>query len=292
MIKKILVLLIIALFAFTACKGGSSSDKIQIAGSTTIEGMVVEMAKAFKKEAGIDVIVRGGGSGRGVDGVLRNTIDIGNASRDIKSKEIKKLQEKGVKVKRIKVGIDGICVIVNKAITGIETMDIETLTKIFTGKVKNWKELGGPDKEIVVYTRDKKSGTGEFFNHVVLGKKHKLLQNRRETTGNADLASKVAADAQGIGYVGFAFAEQVAGQTTIMKLSHKAKGVNDTIEPTAETISNMSYPISRYVYQFVREDKFNGKIKQFIDFILKRTDIVKKTGFLPVNADAAVDSVW
>ena len=297
MMKRILILLLIGLVSVTACKGGGESGaaggKIQIAGSTTIEGLTVEMAKAFKAQTGIDVIVRGGGSGRGVDGVLRDIIDIGNSSRDIKKPEIEALKNANVKTKRVKVGIDGIIVVINKAITGVTTLDVEQVKKIFTGQIKNWKELGGPDKKIVVYTRDKKSGTGEFFNDTVLGKDvEKLIKTRIETTGNADLAQKVSQDAQGIGYVGHGFAAQVADQVVQVKLSHKAKNVTEFIEGTNENIASMKYPISRYVYQFVRADKYKDNVKKFLDFMLSNPEITKKAGFLPVDAAVAVNDVW
>jgi phosphate transport system substrate-binding protein len=293
--KKLLILLMVAIFAFSACKkdgDSSASERIQIAGSTTNEGLTVEMSKAFKTQTGIDVIVRGGGSGRGIDGVLRDIIDIGNSSRDIKKPEIEKLKESNAKTKRVKIAIDGIVVVINKAITGVTNLDIAQVRDIFSGKITNWKQVGGPDKKIVVYTRDAKSGTGEFFNDTVLGKKAELTKTRIETTGNADLAQKVAQDAQAIGYVGFGFATQIADQVVFVKLSHKEKNINDVVEPTSETIRTMTYPISRYIYQFVREDKLKGNVKKFIDFMLSNPEITKKSGFLPVDAATAINDVF
>lgn len=295
--KKLLILLVIAIFAFTACGKGGDSDgggkTIKIRGSSTIEGLAKDMAKAFQEKTGINVIVRGGGSGRGIDAVLRNTDDIGNSSRNIKSKEIEKLKKEGVKVKRVKVGIDGICIIVNKGITGIKNLDISQVADIYFGKITNWKEIGGPDKKIVVYTRDKKSGTGGVFRKIVLSKKNEFDQ-AKVTTGNADLANKVSQDSQGIGYVGYGFAQKVKDQVTVLNISHKAKGVNDPVEPSEANIQTGKYPISRFVYQFVRAGKLekSENVKKFIDFMISNPAITTKAGFVPIDKSTAIDDVW
>ncbi len=291
--KKLLILLVIAIFAFTACgKGGSGggSKTLKVRGSTTIEGLVKDMAKAFKAKTGIDVVVRGGGSGRGIKAVLNDTDDIGNASRNIKSKEIKKLEEAKIKVKRIKVGIDGICIIINKGITGIDKLDIAQIADIYFGKITNWKDVGGPDKPIVVYTRDKESGTGSIFRKLVLHKKHEFDQ-AKVTTGNADLANKVSADAQGIGFVSYGFAQKVKDQVNILLVS---KDGGEPIAPTKENIQQGKYPISRFVYQFVRADKLekNEAVKKFIEFMLSNPAITEKAGFIPADKATAIDNVW
>lgn len=292
--KKLVIMLIVSLgiVGLSGCNGGTSNNTIKITGSTTIQGLIGKMGKAFKVKTGVHVDVAGGGSGRGINDVLLNRNDIGNASRDIKKKEIKKAQAKQVKIKRIKVAIDGICIVLNKSITGIDTLDIAQIKSIFTGQITNWKELGGPDMNIVLFIRDKHSGTGEFFKKRVVGKKTKIAGTAQQTESNSDMALRVSDNPGAIGYAGYGFVEQVRDKVVIVKVSDKKKNVAAT-EPTLSTISDMSYPISRYVYQFVRADKFKGKIKQFIDFVLANKEIVKREAFIPIqDASTAIDDVY
>ena len=175
--KKIIVSLF-ALSLLFACNGGqkgsqeSKSNNLSLKGSDTVLPLGQATAEQFMKtNPGVSISVVGGGSGTGVTALIDGNTDIAMCSRDLKGEEKLKLKEKGIDAVVKSVAVDALAVIVHKD-NKVDQLTREQIEKIFTGEIKNWKEVGGEDAEIVVYSRENSSGTYEFFKEHVMDKKN------------------------------------------------------------------------------------------------------------------------
>jgi phosphate transport system substrate-binding protein len=219
----------------------------------------------------IKITLSGGGSGVGITSLLDGSCDIAMSSRPIKDEEKKQAEEKGLKLKEVEIGKDGITIVVHPTNT-IPGMTKDQLKDIYTGKIKNWKEVGGPDLEIVVVSRDTSSGTFEEFNNKILNKE-KMVDSALMQASNAAVRSAVAGAEGAIGYLGLGF---VDSSVTAVKL--------DGIESSEETVHSLKYPLSRSLYLYLREDAAKP-ILDFVDFILspEGQKLVKEEGYLPLK---------
>jgi len=257
--------------SFTALK------KITVKGSDTMVILSQKWAEVYMaKHPGTVIQVTGGGSGVGLAALLNGSTEIANASRPIKPAEVQKLKEKfktaGIEIPCAK---DGLSVFLNKG-NKVSELSIQQLRAIFSGKITNWKEVGGDDAKIRLYGRESSSGTFEFFReHVVNGD---FAANVQTLPGTAAIVNAVAKDKYSIGYGGAAYAEGV--KDCKVKKDAKSKGVL----PTAATIKNKTYPISRYLFMYLKS-KPTGETKAFIDWILspEGQKLVVETGYFPVK---------
>ncbi len=268
--KLILVMGILSLVIFPVF--AKKSNKLTIAGSTTVLPIAQAAAEVFMdSHPDVNITVRGGGSSVGIASILAGTVDIGDASRHIKKKEMQKAKEKGIYPYENVIANDGIAVIVNPQ-NNISNLTIEQIKDIYIGKYSNWKELGGQDMEIVMISRDVSSGTYEVFESLVLHKKEEAGNCLRLASNNA-VASTIATTPGGIGYVGLGY------------VSSKIKPLKvDNVLPTKKTIQNKSYKISRTLHMYTN-GKPSGLAKKFIDFILSPTGqkLVEQQGFISLN---------
>ncbi|OCB72572.1 phosphate ABC transporter substrate-binding protein, PhoT family [Flavobacterium glycines] len=257
--------------SFTALK------KITVKGSDTMVILSQKWAEVYMaKHPGTVIQVTGGGSGVGLAALLNGSTEIANASRPIKPAEVQKLKSKfktaGIEIPCAK---DGLSVFLNKN-NKVAELSIQQLGDIYSGKVTNWKEVGGDDAKIRLYGRESSSGTFEFFReHVVKGD---FAANVQTLPGTAAIVNAVAKDKYSIGYGGAAYAEGV--KDCKVKKDAKSKGVL----PTAATIKNKTYPISRYLFMYLKS-KPTGETKAFIDWILspEGQKLVVETGYFPVK---------
>ena len=256
--------------------GGASaqaSDSITITGSTTVLPIAQKAAEVYmKKNPGVRISVAGTGSGDGIKSVIDGTADIGDASRDMKSKEIKLAKEKGVTPKKFTVALDCIVPVVNPD-NPVKDLSIAQLKDIYTGKIKNWNEVGGNDKPIVVISRDSSSGTFEVWNHRVLGKKTRVRPDAQLQASNGAVAQAVAGNKYAIGYVGIGY------------LNDKLKGLTvGGVTASAKTAMDNSYPIARGLYMFTNGEP-KGQTADFIAFVMgdEGQKIAKEEGFVPVK---------
>ena len=266
--KKILsMLLSLTLFA-----GFLFAGDITMSGSTTVFPIAQLAAERFMdKNPDISVSVRGGGSGVGISDIILGRVDIGNASRQIKNKEIKQAKENGINVIETAVANDGIAIVVNLS-NGISELTLEQVKMIFTGELNNWKQLGGKSMPIVAISRDVSSGTFEVFKELVL-KGGKVREDALLLASNNAVASNVAETPGAIGYVGFGF------------LSDKVKALNiDKVVPSEKTVNDGTYKIARKLYMYTNGAP-KGEVKSFIDYILSDEGqaIVKETGYIPLK---------
>lgn len=262
---------------------------IQIKGSDTLVNVTQNLAEEFmKKNPYIFVAVTGGGSGVGIASLINKTTDIATASRRMKKKEIEMAKKRGISPYEIIVGYDGIAIIVNKN-NPVDKLTIKQLHEIYTGKITNWKELGGKDLEIVALSREVSSGTHLYFKeHIVqLGKttKDEFASSVLMFPSNQAIVEEVASNEQAIGYIGMGYLNKRVKAVAIAE-----KDGDSYIYPTVEEVLAKKYPLSRPLYMYT-DGKPKGIVKNFIDFVLSREGqlIFKKIGFVPLlteNAEA------
>ncbi len=250
-------------------------------GSDTMVILVQKWAEVYMKaNPEVKIQVTGGGSGTGFAALQNQTTDLANASRQIKPKEKAECIKAFRKVPtEYKVALDGLSVYVHESnpITELTTAQLED---IFTGKVTNWKDLGGKNENITLYSRENSSGTYEFFKEHVLNKKD-FAATAQTLQGTAQVIQAVAKEPDGIGYGGAAYA---AG---VRQLKIKKDAASTAVEPTEENIINQTYPIWRYLYIYVNPNLDKGEIGAYLKWI--RSDqgqaIVKNIGYFPIPAD-------
>jgi phosphate transport system substrate-binding protein len=276
--RKISIFLtVLFVLAFT-CLSVLAGKAITIKGSDTILILGQRWAEIYMNQnPGMVIQVTGGGSGVGIAALINGSTDICEASRPIKSSEIDKLKERfnttGVE---IAVARDGLSVYLNEE-NKVSELTLEQLKGIYTGKITNWKELGGVDTKIVLYGRENSSGTYSYFKDNVL-KGADFAARTQTLPGTGAIVNAIAKDMYGIGYGGAAYAKGV--KYCKVKKDASTPGY----EPTLENVKSGKYPISRYLYWYVR-NKPTGEIKKLVDFVLSEQgqQIVSKVGYFPVK---------
>ena len=253
---------------------------ITVKGSDTMVILAQKWAETYMGQtSGVKIQVTGGGSGTGFAALQNKTTDLCNASRKIKSAEISKcLEAFGKRPTEYKVALDGLSVYVS-AENPVKELTVEQLELIFTGKSRNWKDVGGPDAPITVYSRENSSGTYEFFKeHVLKGKD--FTASAQTMPGTAAVLQAVGKDKNGIGYGGAGYG---AGSK---HLAIKKDEASPAIEPTEENVLNGTYPIWRHLYIYVNPALDKGEIAIYLNWI--RSDagqkVVKEANYFPLPA--------
>ncbi len=266
----------------TAALGLTTSSRadITVKGSDTMVILAQKWAEVYMgKNAGTKIQVTGGGTGTGFAALQNQTTDLCDASRKIKAKEIEAcIKAFGKRPTEYKVAIDGLSIYVN-ADNPLKEISRPQLEGIFTGKIKNWSAVGGPDAPITVYSRENSSGTYEFFKeHVLQGKD--FAASSQTMPGTAAVLQAVAKDKNGIGYGGAAYG---AGAK---HLAVKADDNSPAIEPTEENVVGQKYPIWRYLFIYVNPALDKGEVAAYLKWL--RSDdgqtIVKDVGYFPLPA--------
>jgi phosphate transport system substrate-binding protein len=263
--------------AVLAAEGGDQAEKkdsLTIEGSTTVGPIADAYAEYFQKlYPKLKVTVKNTGSGNGITALIEGRCDIATSSRFMKPDEFKKAVEKGVMPVAHVLSMDGICMAVNPAnsILGLSSAQIKDL---YTGKVKNWKDVGGPDMEVVVISRDTASGTFEAFNEMVM-KKEKMAEGVQFVSSSKEVHARVSTTKGAIGYVGLGF------------LDEAVKAVNvDGVTPTKKTITSGKYPLSRPLFMITNGyPDLGGLIHEVVTFHLgeKGQKMVEAKGYIPVT---------
>jgi phosphate transport system substrate-binding protein len=237
----------------------------------------------MKKNPDIMVAVTGGGSGTGIAAILNKTTDIAESSRDIHADEIEIAKQKGMDIKEIHVGNDGIVVAVHPS-NYISKITIPQLSAIYTGKIQNWKELGGQDQNIVALSRERNSGTHVYFLEEVvkLGDKSNPNEFAKEILmmpSSQAIIDELAGNSAAIGYFGLGY---LTPKQKAFMIAKDDKSV--FIEPNIQTVSKKIYPVSRPLYFYISGEP-TGNIKKFIDFVLsdEGQKIVLKMDFVPIK---------
>ncbi len=270
--KKLALILLIAANAFAAGK------PVSVKGSDTMVIMNAKLAEAFmSRNPGTQIHVTGGGSGVGIAALINGTTDVAAASRPIKTSEIDKLKARfATRGVGIPIARDGLAVYLNTA-NGVQELSLEQLRDIYTGKITNWKEVGGKDAAIILYSRENSSGTYTYFkDNVLMGKDY--APRAQTLQGTAAVVNAVSKDPNGIGYGGAAYAKGV-------KFAKVKKGARSAgFLPSLDTVRSGEYPISRYLYLYLRANP-SGDAKKFIEWALtpEGQKIVTDVGYFPVK---------
>ncbi|MEJ6950653.1 phosphate ABC transporter substrate-binding protein [Natronospora cellulosivora (SeqCode)] len=248
-----------------------ADDSLVIQGSSTVLPIAQAAAEAYMEaNPGVNISVRGGGSGNGIAAVVDNACDIGNASRFIRQSEVENAVANGGYPVPHRVAMDGIAVVLHPS-NPIDGLSLDDIQAIFTGQITNWNELGGSDQRIVIVSRDSSSGTYGVFNDLVL-RGERLSPAALLQASNGAVAGVVADTRGAIGYVGFGY------------LSDSLKAIDvEGVTPTATNVVNGSYPIARGLFMFTNGWP-EGLTADFITFILSREgqDLSESVGYVPL----------
>lgn len=288
---KKLFILIIGLLSFSILADGilNAQKIIKIRGSSTVQPIATIAARIYGKKHNIRIMVEGGGSTKGVEGAGEGLVDIGTASRNIYPEEKKKYPDLIAHT----IAYDGIAIILNKE-NSIDNLSSKQIIDIYTGKYKNWKELGGPDRPIKLVSKDFGRSTLDLFiEHfkMEVTKKDNLMYYRLKgdkeyaETGavvvgqNSEAIVAVSADIGAIGYVSIGSAERAE-----RKLGKIKRVRIDGIEASRENVKNKSYPIIRPL-NLITKGKPTGDIEGFIEFLLspQGQNIVKNLDYIPIR---------
>ena len=249
----------------------------RIKGSDTLLPIAQQTAERFmNKNPDARVTVTGGGTGVGISALLDNTTDIAMASRPIKFSEKMKVKAAKQDIEETIVAYDALAVIVHPS-NPVKQLTRKQLEDIFRGKITNWKQVGGEDRKIVVYSRETSSGTYEFFKESVLKNKNYMPASLSMPATGAIIQS-VSQTQGAIGYVGLAY---VSPRIKTLSVSYDGKPY---AEPSVENATNKTYPIVRPLYYYYNA-RNKGDVAPLMDFILSTEgqDIIKKSGYIPVK---------
>ncbi len=259
--KSIIIFLIVsfsaAVFLTAGCnsksKTGTSTDdglsgSLRIGGSTTVLPLAQAAAEEFMAEnSNVKIEVQGTGSSEGITGVIEGTLDIGNSSRELKSEETGLVDHK--------VAVDALAIIVNPA-NGVSSLKDDQVKGILTGKITNWKDVGGKNAKIQVIGRDEASGTRDYVQKEIIGKDAKFPADALAMPGTGQLKAAVAQTPDAVGYISAAQADDTV---KVLKV--------DNVKPSPETVKNKTYKYWRYLHMFTKGNA-KGLAKAFIDFVL------------------------
>lgn len=271
--KRIAMLFAAALTVAPALVGAQA---LTVKGSDTMVILAQRWAEAYGKQGGKKVQVTGGGSGTGIAALVNGTTDVATASRSIKESEQLKLRERfNLLAAETPVAKDGVTFYVHSS-NPVAQLTVAQLRAIYLGDVTNWKEVGGRDEPIVLYSRENSSGTYVFVKEKVLGNGD-YAANAQTLPGTAAVVNAVAREPKGIGYGGAAYAK---GVKELRVVGQDGQGHL----PNAEEVRSGAYPLSRALFMYTR-GKPQGDAKAFIEFCLSPEGqaIATQVGYFPVK---------
>lgn len=270
--KKLIAMLAAVTLVSTMVVGCGNSDaageSVVISGSTSVGPLLDIEAEVFNdKNPNISIEVNQTGSSAGIKDVISGVSEIGMSSRDIKDEEL----QSGITP--VEIALDGVAVITNKN-NGIKNLTAEQVKDIFTGKITNWKEVGGNDGEIVVVSREAGSGTRDAFEGSVGYKEEELTKDSTIVSATGAVKETVAGNDNAIGYISLGYVDDKVNALTI-----------DNVEANAENVKNKTYKIQRPFVLVYKEDVITEEGKSFIDFILgtEGQKIIAEEKLTPIN---------
>ncbi len=270
--KSKLITVFVSLLLMSFAASTALAGNIVIKGSTTVLPIAQKVAEAYMKQnPDVKISISGGGSGNGIKALIDGSTDIADSSRFIKEKEVKRAVEKGAYPVPFAVAYDCIVPVVHPS-NSIMNITMAQLKDIYMGKIKNWQEIGGPDRPIVVISRDTSSGTYEVWHKKVM-KKKRVFPGALLQASNGAVCQAVAKNKNAIGYIGLGYVNQDV----------KPLMVNRIVGSVATTL-NGTYPISRPLYMFTPGWP-KGDVLNFINFVVhpeKGQKYVAEAGYVPL----------
>lgn len=263
------------------CGGGAGSGPqsrpITIKGSDTMVILGQRWAETYMKEnPGVSVQVTGGGSGTGIAALINGGTDVCEASRPMKDKEKEMVRSRhGKDVKEIPVARDGVTIYVNES-NSIQSLMQAQIKDIYTGRITNWRDVGGKDQKIVPYSRENNSGTYVFFKEHVLDNED-YAREIQTLPGTAAVVNAVSKDPASIGYGGVAYA------SGIRELPIRRDESSEPVLPSLATVQSGRYPLSRNLF-FYTVGEPTGSVKAFIDWVLgpEGQKVCEAVGYYPI----------
>ena len=254
-------------FALVGCGNNAAKEPVSTDGSTSMSKVIGALSETFEADTGITVTYNATGSGSGIQAVEEGRCDIGLSSRSLKDDE-----EKAKGLQETVLAYDGIAMIVNPA-NPVQELDLETIAKIYTGEITNWKDVGGNDAEIVLIGREAGSGTRDGFESIS-GTKDKC-QYRQELTSTGDVITTVGSNPDAIGYASLASVKDTVKALTV-----------GGVAPSEATVKDGSYVVQR-PFVLVTKDgtKLSDSAQKFFDYITSdaASQIISKAGAVPVK---------
>lgn len=285
-----LIIILVMCTLLSACgtssnptSGVAASAYIQNVGSDTIVNLALAWAERYQQEhPEVRISVSGGGSGTGIAALINGTVDIANASRQIKPEEVKAAEANGIDPQEYVIARDAIAVIVNPE-NPVNKLTLEQISKIYRGEINNWQELGGEDRPIVRLSRETNSGTHVYFLESVI----RLGDPKNKEIFSADtlllpssegIIAEISENPNAIGYDGLGY---VTKTVKVLALSKDPTGTY--VLPSVETVNDNSYPISRDLYMYTGKNP-SAAVQAYLEWI-KGTEaqkIVGQLGFVPI----------
>jgi phosphate transport system substrate-binding protein len=286
-------LIVVLAFLLVGCTGQQNQNEdspttpqvyIENKGSDTIVNLALAWAEEYQNvNPEVRISVTGGGSGTGIASLINNTVDIANASRAIKEKEIENAQANGVDPLEFVIARDAIAVIVNPE-NPVEELTLEQISAIYAGEINNWSEVGGDDLPIVRLSRETNSGTHVYFLEEVLrlsDKESKVLfaTNTLLLPSSEGIIQEVAQNPNAIGYDGLGYITE-----EVKVLGIASSFGEDYIFPSVATVNSGDYAIARNLYMYTNGEPA-GILSEYLDWILSPAaqEIVQNLGFVPVG---------
>ena len=284
--------LLVCVLVLTACGNSASAQSssstsqktIEDIGSDTIVNLALAWAEAYQKvDPAVRISVSGGGSGTGIAALINKTTDIANASRKIKDEEKQNAQQNGVEPHEIEIARDAIGVIVNPE-NPVQQLTLQQISDIYSGKITNWKAVGGEDRPIVLLSRESNSGTHVYFLEQVV----RLGNSQDKTLFSPDtlllpssegIMAEVRQNPNAIGYDGLGYITP-----DVKTLAIASKDGGEYVKPSVATVNNGTYPIARPLFMYTPGAP-QGDVKTYLDWILgpEGQKIVGELGFVPLK---------
>ncbi len=261
--------------------GMASAANITVKGSDTLVRLGQRWAEEYMKAHPDAVIqVSGGGTGTGIAALINGTTDVCEASRDMKEQEYKQARARGVEPFKVAVALDGIAVFLHEA-NPLRELTLDQLKGIYTGEITNWKQVGGESHAIILYGRENNSGTYAYFKEHVL-QNEDYVENTQTLPGTAAVVNAVGKDKYGIGYGGIAWGKGVK------YMGVKKDAASPAVEPSLETVTNGTYPISRELYWFFNGQP-TGQLRELLNWVLspEGQQVAEKVDYIPLPKEVA-----
>jgi phosphate transport system substrate-binding protein len=288
--KRLITSFILFLLLLTACSSSNTTGSnppaatyIENKGSDTIVNLALAWAERYQAEhPEVRISVTGGGSGTGIASLINGTVDLANASRQIKEEEIANAQANGIEPLEHIIARDAIAVIVNPE-NPVNRLTLQQISDMYSGKISNWSEVGGEDRPIVRLSRETNSGTHVYFLETVL----RLGSDEDKTLFSTDtlllpssegIIAEVRQNPNAIGYDGLGY---VPKDLKMIAIAEREGGAY--VLPSIATVNDKTYAIARDLYMYTNGEP-TGIVKEYLDWILasEAQEIVAELGFVPV----------
>ena len=285
-IAATMALTLVSMVLMSGCGKGERREVIQNKGSDTLVNVAQAWAEAYQEvDPTVVVAVSGGGSGTGIAALINGTVDLANASRAMKDKEIDQAKATGQNPVQHIVGYDALAVFVHSD-NPLDTISLAQLAEIYgeNGKTTKWTDLGievpgCQDQTMILVSRQNNSGTYAYFHDAVLGKTREFRLGTRDMHGSKDVVDLVENTPCAIGYSGLAYA------TDHIKMACIApEDGSDCVNPSVATASDGSYPVARPLFMYTNGEP-TGHVKSYLDWILSDTGqcIILEKGYAPAG---------